>query len=103
MGKTSWVPSRTYTGTMGMCLLKSDAMRSQCVLLCFIHCFPFTYIHILPSLVFNVIHLQEKFHENGSNLNIYGHMVGTNSWAPCDLIIRAHPFIKYVTLVINVD
>ena len=29
-------------------------------------------IHILPSLVFNIIHLQEKFHENGSNLNIMG-------------------------------
>ena len=44
MGKTSWALSRTYTGTMGMCLLKSDAMRSQCMLLlCFIHCFPSTY------------------------------------------------------------
>ena len=60
MGKPSWAPSRTYTGTMGMCLFKSDAMRSQCMLYYVLSIVFLPLLHILPSLVINIIHLQKN-------------------------------------------
>ena len=60
MGKTSLAPSRTYTGTMGMCLFKSAAMRSQCMSYYVLFIVFRPLLHILPPLVINIIHLQEN-------------------------------------------
>ena len=55
MGKTSWVPSRTYTGTMGTCLFKSDSLGSKYIaIIMFFHCFRSTYTHFTLAFV-NII------------------------------------------------
>ena len=45
---------------MGMCLFKLDAMRSQCMLYYVLFIVFLPLLHILPSLVINIIHLQEN-------------------------------------------